>query len=203
MEIEFNNILVDIMPIGLVVILLLLFIEFRRKRSIPHIFCLIVFSIYILFAMKEVFFPININGTYADTMRKVPLISHINLIPFYLGQTQAFNDRDILDFINNILLTIPFGFGVVFVSQFKLKDFIWLPFVVGFGVEITQLVISLLLGYPYRVIDINDALLNAIGVLIGYGLFRVFAWLFILMTRNLQIKSMEWFVFIHDVITRV
>lgn len=203
MGVEFNNILVDILPIGLVVIFLLLFIQFRRNRSIPHIFCLLIFSIYILFAMKEVFFPISINGTYADTMRKVPLISHINLIPFYFGQMQALNDRAFLDFIKNILLTIPFGFGVLFVSQFKPKDFLWLPFVVGFGIEATQLVISLLLGYPYRVIDINDALLNAIGVSIGYGIFRIFAWLFILMARNLQIKPMKWFVYVHEIITRV
>ena len=39
--------------------------------------------------------------------------------------------------------------------------------------------IGLLLGYPYRIIDINDAPLNALGVLIGYGLFRLFAWVYI------------------------
>ena len=37
---------------------------------------------------------------------------------------------------------------------------------------------TLILRYPYRVVDINDVWLNAVGVLIGYGLFRIFAWLY-------------------------
>ena len=38
----------------------------------------------------------------------------------------------------------------------------------------TQHLISLALRYPYRVVDINDAIFNAFGVLLGCGLFKLF-----------------------------
>jgi glycopeptide antibiotics resistance protein len=36
------------------------------------------------------------------------------------------------------------------------------------------------IGGAYRGVNINDVLLNAVGVLIGYGIFRVFTWLYLL-----------------------
>jgi len=81
--------------------------------------------------------------------------------------------------IGNIILTMPFGFGLSFVVPIKAKAIFGIAVGVGFGIEAIQLIISLLLGYPYRVIDVNDALLNACGVLLGFGLFRIFTWLYL------------------------
>lgn len=39
-------------------------------------------------------------------------------------------------------------------------------------VEVTQLALSLLMGYPYRVADVDDVIVNVAGVLLGYGAFR-------------------------------
>jgi glycopeptide antibiotics resistance protein len=39
------------------------------------------------------------------------------------------------------------------------------------SVELSQLAVSLLLGYWYRMSDVDDVLLNVAGVLLGYGLF--------------------------------
>jgi glycopeptide antibiotics resistance protein len=105
-------------------------------------------------------------------------------------------------FWENILLTIPFGFGISFVSHLRPKDFLWLPFAIGFGIETAQLLISLLLQYPYRVIDINDALLNAAGVLVGYALFRIFARLFFQISTRLKNIPGGWSAYIHEIATR-
>ena len=162
-----------------------------------------MFSVYILKALDLAFFPLQLNGTYVDAMRSVPIRSFINLIPFYFGQQHIFDDRDLIQFAQNILLTIPFGFGILFVSHLRPKDFLWLPFTVGFGIEAAQLIISLILRYPYRVIDINDTLLNAAGVLVGYALFRIFAWVFVRITRRLKHKPGEWWLFFLEVATRI
>ncbi len=44
---------------------------------------------------------------------------------------------------------------------------------VAVAIEGAQLGLSLLMGYWYRVADIDDLILNTAGVLLGYGAFRV------------------------------
>ncbi len=44
---------------------------------------------------------------------------------------------------------------------------------VSVAIEGAQLALSLLMGYWYRVADIDDLILNTAGVLLGYGAFRV------------------------------
>ncbi len=43
------------------------------------------------------------------------------------------------------------------------------------SIELVQLAISLLYGVAYRVIDINDFLLNFVGVVSGYAVLRILA----------------------------
>ena len=50
-----------------------------------------------------------------------------------------------------------------FIRRLRLKDILWLSFAVGFGIESVQLLMTLILRYPYRVVDINDVWLNAVG----------------------------------------
>lgn len=102
----------------------------------------------------------------------------------------------------NIALTIPFGFGVNFVANIRPRSFRWLAPSVGFGIELTQLAISLALGYTYRYIDINDVIMNTLGVLIGYGGFRVFAWLYLLITRRLGIRHWGPTAYVYEIASR-
>jgi glycopeptide antibiotics resistance protein len=75
-------------------------------------------------------------------------------------------------------LTVPFGFGAGLIFRMPAKRIPWLAAAAGLSLETAQLAISLLIGAVYRGIDINDVMLNALGVLIGYSVFRVFAWLY-------------------------
>jgi glycopeptide antibiotics resistance protein len=202
MGIEINNMIFPGWIIAVAITFILLIIQFRRRKSWPTILCQAVFSVYLLKALDVTFFPVGINGSYVDNMRTVPITSFINLIPFYIGQAHLFGVRDFIDFAENILLTIPFGFGILFVSKLRPKDFLWLPLAIGFGIETAQLIISLILRYPYRVIDINDTLLNAFGVVVGYGLFRIFAWLFFRITQRLKPAPGGWLAYVQEVIGR-
>ena len=60
------------------------------------------------------------------------------------------------------------------------KKIVSVSIFLGLGLEIAQLLLSLALRYPYRVVDINDAMFNAFGVILGYGLFKLFAGLYLL-----------------------
>jgi glycopeptide antibiotics resistance protein len=198
MEIEIDNMQIDIWPLGIIILLVILIVLWRQKRSSSYLFCFSVFGVYLLFALKEAFFPIQINGAYVDAMKQVPFMSNVNLIPLYFG---PFPDvRRILPGIYlNILLTMPFGYGLRFITKFKVRNFPWIAMGIGLGIETAQLIISLILRYPYRVIDINDVLFNLFGAVLGYGFFIVFSWVYLAMTRRLYIEHGGLSAYIHDI----
>ncbi len=71
----------------------------------------------------------------------------------------------------NILLTIPFGFGICFLTSLRGKRLFTLALITGLTLEGVQLFIGLVAGYYYHSVDINDVLLNALGVLVGSGMY--------------------------------
>jgi glycopeptide antibiotics resistance protein len=182
--------------VGLVILTLLTILLRFRKSSFSYMLCFWIFGIYLLTVLSLVVFPIYIRETGSD----LPLIwwSNINLIPFNFGDCQ-FDDlcaiRNI-QIIQNILLTIPFGFGISFVAPVKARDFIWLPLAIGLGFESAQFVTSL--GY-FHTLDINDVLLNAIGVFLGYAIFRLFGWLYTATLKHLQITPWGLFAYVDEV----
>ena len=206
-DIYFNNFGVDIRPLAWLGLIVFLVIQWRRKQSSAYIFCLLVFGTYLLYALQVTFFPLQISGRYADAMRQnSSWMTDINLIPFYLPDGYREN-KDLFQFAlsqfaSNILLTMPFGFGVNFVARFRRIDFLWLPFAVGFGIEMSQLVMNFLLRYPYRVVDITYASLNAAGVLIGYGFFWIFSRLYTLISSKIRINHKGLFGYVQEVASR-
>lgn len=109
------------------------------------------------------------NITWKETLRT---LNDINLNPIYF---LSFTDRPFslrwvfVDFGLNLLLTIPFGFGIGF---FRKPGFLrMLLWAVGTGLTLEGLQLLLKLAFAnYHVVDINDVILNASGVLIGFGI---------------------------------
>ena len=179
MQIVINGLGIPIWPIGILVLMVVLAILWRRKHSLPYLVFFSIFWVYAMLGLDKTFFPLQINGLFVDVMRQEPIFSQVNLLPLYFSK-YGLSPAGYILLLDNILLTMPFGFGLNFIRRLRPKDFLWLSFSVGFGIELLQLLMTLILRYPYRVVDINDVLLNAVGVLIGYALFRVFAWLYFL-----------------------
>ena len=198
MQVILNDMGIPLQPIGILCLIVILVIFWRRKHTFSYLFFFSIFWIYILSALDKVFFPIQINGLYVDVMRQVPIMSEVNLVPFFLGQ-DALPEASFVGLLYNLILTVPFGFGLNFISRVRIRDFLLLSIVIGLGFEVIQFTISLILGYPYRVVDINDALMNTLGVLLGYGLFRSFAWLYLKMTQRLSIEHTGLSSYIYNV----
>jgi glycopeptide antibiotics resistance protein len=73
----------------------------------------------------------------------------------------------------NVFTLVPFGFLLPFAT---LKLATWprmalAAFLFPVAIELSQLAISLLLGYSYRVTEVDDVLLNFAGVLLGFAVF--------------------------------
>ena len=176
--------------VGIAGLALLLYILRRKQHGLPYLFYFSLFWVYLMMLVKVTLFPIPIELNANDAQMRERLIftlSRVNLIPFYYAG--YFNRRVILlEIIQNIILTIPFGFGVNFIAQLKPKNIHWLAVSVGFLIEFTQLVISLAVG-AYRTVDITDVLLNVAGILLGYFLFKGFARLYCLLVQRFNVKA--------------
>ena len=162
--------------IGIGILIILLLRYWRQKRSPAYLICFSIFWAYLLIVLNVALFPIplDIARVWLPNERLLFILTHVNPIPFnYIGY---FNKYVIfLEITRNILLTIPFGFGINFFAHVKSKNIPWLGAAVGFAIEMTQLMASLAIGGVYRTVDITDVLLNMAGVWLGYGLFKRFA----------------------------
>lgn len=171
--------------IGILIIMLI--ISLIRTRSLSYVTCAAIFGIYLLFVIRNTFFPLHISGGFADMMREGAFMAGVNLIPFNFSSYSELSSI-IRQLALNFVLLVPFGFGLSFLVPFRAKAVVWLAPAVGVSIEAIQLVISLFIGYPYRVIDITDVIMNTLGFLIGYGLFRLFVWLYLALTHRLNIE---------------
>jgi glycopeptide antibiotics resistance protein len=168
-----------------------------RIRNVWHLIFAAVFGVYLLFAIDAVFFPIRVFPGDGLSLRAI--LRSVNLVPF--SYDFSFIPHMVWrQIFENILLTVPFGFGVSFAARLRPRDFLWLIPAVGIAIEVTQFILALL-GVS-RTIDIDDVILNGLGVLIGYLLFRLFAWVYVRVTHRVGLPRWGFFGYVYDVAIR-
>ena len=154
---------IDEIAIPSMIIVLPLIALLFRKRGFCYIFFCCIFAIYLLFAIELVFFPINIGRVY-ESEQGLDLASHLNLIPFYFGRFGTLQSS-LETLLLNIVLTIPFGFGIRFIAPIKPKMILWIAVLVGLITEGGQFLLLFVQPYSMRLVDINDVLMK-IGILL-------------------------------------
>lgn len=181
--IAFPLILSMITLIGFVVIL------YYRKYNIYYLFFFALFWVYFCLVVSIILFPMPIRSS---PVAQFPLQSaavilfRVNWVPFDYSQFKRLDPATIIirEVVANIVLTMPFGFLINFITPSKIRKIPLLSLAVGTGIEFTQLLLCLTVGMNYRGIDINDALMNAVGVICGYGCFCLFLRLFTRFTKR-------------------
>lgn len=135
-----------------------------------------VFYLYLLWVIAVTFFPIPIHSArwiiIWDTIK-------INSIPFNTIITQLSSqslslENKLKQVFWNIILFIPLGFFLthIFIKKWFCK-IIFYCFLFSLCIEIFQLLIGIIIWYNYRVIDIDDVILNTIGGFIGYIFYKI------------------------------
>ncbi len=198
-----NSILISFVPLplflGLLAWLLMLVVLRLLKRSFSYLVVFSLFWLYLLLVTSATLFPIPLENQLTQNNASQSMywtLSRVNLRPFFYGD--FFHSSLILrEMVANVLLTIPFGFSIRYLLRLHAIHIPFLAPAVGLSIEGTQLAISLLIGLAYRTVDINDVLLNASGVLIGYGLFRIFSWLILLLARWLGAPKKGFLAFLY------
>lgn len=163
--------------IGIVVFL-------RRKRNKPvvYLFFFTIFFAYIITILQYTQFPISLTKDIPGYGQTVWM--HMNLVPL-IGLVY----RDLMTSLLNVLLFIPFGFGLPFVTHMRFRSVIIAAASFSVVLEILQLLSALVSGYTSRVVDINDVIFNTVGVAIGFSLFIVFIYGVRLVLNKLPIKQ--------------
>ncbi|KEI74937.1 teicoplanin resistance protein VanZ [Clostridium botulinum B2 128] len=144
------------------IVTFLIFNNMNKRKGIltSRIHCgiTIAFAIYII----SVFYFTGTGTLYDILHYRFEITKKLNFMPFS-------NEIDIVAYLQNILLFIPFGILLPFL--WKKYDKVLYILVSGFSfsmfIEVTQLLNN-------RSTDIDDLILNTIGGLIGYGIYKMF-----------------------------
>ena len=141
------------------------------RVSRARIFSQAVFTIYLIEVARVTLFPIPLDRAIIDAF--VPSwVAPINFALFERMGTSA-------QVQGNILMGVPFGLLAWLVLR---RRSVFRVLLAGIGtftsVELIQLLIGIMIGAPYRILDINDLVLNTGGVLIGIVAFLLIRLLF-------------------------
>lgn len=143
----------------LIVFIIFIYLSKKKGLSISKTSCVVmgIFMIYIICV-----YHVTGTGTLYDMLRLKIQLDSINLIPFS-------NEIDLIGYFLNIVLFIPLGFLV----QLICKDMNKLKNIFGIGLGFSLLIeLSQLLNY--RATDIDDLILNTIGAIVGFALYKIF-----------------------------
>ena len=166
--------------IGLFFILSILgcIIDRRRNKNYFKERCILItcFIFYILMFIKFAILPIWI-FIDAEMLREmnISLNNYIQIIPFRTIIKTIEIGTWKLQLLGNILLILPIP---IFIELFKgkklsLKETIFLGFKLTISIELIQGLINLLTRYPNKVVDVDDIILNILGVIIAHFILKI------------------------------
>jgi glycopeptide antibiotics resistance protein len=108
----------------------------------------------------------------------------LNLIPLAM-----LTPGDLSTSLLNILLMIPFGFGLPSITNLRMKKIVVIGALFSFVIELLQFLTGKLAQTTFRIADINDVIFNTLGVVIGYILFVGFVRIFQHLSQNRKISG--------------
>lgn len=116
---------------------------------------------------------LNFSGTNAG--HEPNFVPFKTILPYLLGHKGLIIAG--VNLIGNIALLVPIGFLVPCIyPNVKWKSLLFIAIIAGFSIEMMQVVLGV------GIFDIDDILLNALGVMIGY-------WVFLIFTKWIRLKN--------------
>ncbi len=157
----------------------LVIVACKRKYRGARLVSAFALAAYLVWVSKYFFFPILLDRDIAFS--NGPAVQCVPFLPF-LEQIRSVGwMRFLYQAAGNILAFVPISFFLAQLSL-PLRSFrcnLIASFSISFGVELIQLCIHLLTGIPNRVADVNDLILNTLGGMIGYLVYRLWRRLFV------------------------
>ena len=181
--------LLTVLLFGLIWIGIVTFLRLMKKKSLVYLIFFTIFYVYLFKVLDYTLFQFQslillkyfmpnliLNGRTAD--KSVNLLPLITLIP-----------QDLKTSLLNILLLVPFGFGLPFITNLRMKKIIVIGALFSIVIEFLQLVTGFMAKITFRIADINDVIFNTVGVVIGYILFVGFVRIYRHISHNGEISA--------------
>ena len=170
----------------------------NKKKTLIYLLFFTIFYVYIVEVLGYTLFQFQSlilkKHFIPDLMLKGQTAGKsINLIPLI-----TLTSADLKTSLLNVLLMMPFGFGLPFLTNFRMNKIVIIGALFSVTIEFLQLVSGLLAGITFRIADINDVIFNTAGVAIGYILFIGFLHICRRIFRNWKISSNPIFRYIAE-----
>ena len=155
-----------------VVFVVTIIVRAVRKTSKLKLFYVGIIELYVLLLFSVTILPIQIVDSVM-LEEKIAFVNYFQLIPFYSIRA-LFKNHDFLSIqlVGNVILLMPLPILLGYINK---KNSFMMLFAkctaISLGIEIVQLCIDLVLQYPSRVFDVDDIILNAVGILLGILVF--------------------------------
>lgn len=175
--------------LGLVWLGIAAFLLLKKRKSLVHVLFFTIFYIYLykvfdytlfqfqsLILLKHFVPGLMLNGLSAE--------KSVNLIPLATLRLE-----DVKTSLLNVLLMIPFGFGLPFITSFSMKRVVAAGALFSIVIELLQLITGFMANTTFRVADINDVIFNTAGVVIGSMIFVAFVRMYRQASRNWAMKE--------------
>jgi len=165
---------VTLLFVGLVWLGMCVFLLLKKRKSFVYLLFFTIFYIY-LYKMLDYtllqFQSLLLLQHFVPNLmlRGVEAGKSVNLIPL-----ATLTLEDVKTSMLNILMMLPFGFGLPFITRFRFKQVVITGLLLSVVIEFLQFVTGFMANMTFRVADINDLIFNTLGVATGFILFVAF-----------------------------
>lgn len=150
-------------------------IKMRKRNLIYKIFITLVI-IYISKVIDYTILPLPLNAKAIEQLRNYfpfDVNYNINVTPFFVEYFKENGINSVIYDALNIIMFIPMGMIISFYSEgIEWKDVMKKSFFISLFIELSQLFLGLLIGSSNRISDINDLIMNTIGGIVGFIIFK-------------------------------
>lgn len=147
------------------------FLKFVRRHSkVIFIVYLVLLVLVLIFKFPSPLFHNLVdyfkNGTKLYTEQ--PHVKPFETISIYVSNAHAVNDWFFKNLACNILMFVPFGLLLpLFATKRRVWHILWAGVSAAGLIEVVQLITS------FGIFDIDDIILNTVGVLIGFLIYKL------------------------------
>jgi glycopeptide antibiotics resistance protein len=181
--------LLTVLVFGLIWIGIVTFLRLKKKKSLVYLLFFTIFYVYLFNVLDYTLIQFQSlvllkHFTPDLILRGQAAGKSMNLIPLI-----TLTLEDLKTSLLNILLLIPFGFGLPFITNFRMKKVVVIGALLSIAIEFLQLITGLMAKITFRVADINDVIFNTVGVAVGYILFVGFVRIYRHISHNREISA--------------
>ena len=165
------------------------FLRLKKKKSRVYLLFFTLFYIYIVKVLDYTLFQ------FQSLLILKYFMPHLILHGVSAGKSMnvfpliTLTPKDLETSLLNILLLIPFGFGLPFITNFRMKKIVVIGAVFSIVIEFLQLITGFMAKITFRIADVNDVIFNTVGVAFGYTLFVGFVRIYRHISHNWEISA--------------